>query len=312
MTAATIALTGTPLESDVFRELLRDGLGIQEYLKRREIMIVAGEPSIHCELYEHDSAAPVVLFLPGLGTYSELYAELLGSISDRGFNVVGVDPRGHGYSAGERGFYSIEDTVADLQRVLSSLEARFTGPVVVFGYSGGAVTGLALAEQDSRVQALLCGTLLLSELAPDIMHGVGWQWTTASAWMFPRMKVPLKGFIDFEALLAGHPAGPLINQDPRLVFEYPLRTLASLFSRSAGILKKQHLFQLAILQGNRDEILDVDYANRVVAESVHAIELLLIPDEGHMLPWDNAAEFSTQAAQWFHRVLGSLIVEGAA
>lgn len=303
MTAAHTALTGEALQGDSFRELLRDGLGIQEILQRREVLRIEGEPPIHCELYEHHHTAPTVLFLPGLGTYSELYAELLAGVCDQGFNVVGVDPRGHGYSGGERGFYSIEESVADLQKVMDCLEQRFSGPIAIFGYSGGAVSGLALAEVDSRVQALLCGTLLLSELAPDMMHGMGWQWTTASAWMFPRMRVPLKGFIDFEVLLAGHPAGPLINEDPRLVFEYPLRTLASLFSRRAGILKQHYPFELAIIQGTRDEILGVDYARRVVGESVHPIELVLIPREGHMLPWDNAGALAERAAQWFHAAL---------
>ena len=299
MTAAPSALTDKVLQNASFREQLRKGLGIQEVLQGREILQIDADPRIHCELYECSSEAPVLLFLPGLGTYSELYAELLAGLRDGGFNVVGVDPRGHGYSGGERGFYSIEETVADLQRVLDTLQERFSGPVVVFGYSGGAVSGLALAEQDSRVTSLLCGTLLLSELAPDLIHGLGWQWTTASAWMFPRMRVPLKGFIDFETLLAGHPAGPLINVDPMLVFEYPLRTLASLFSRRAGILTREYPFSLAIMQGSQDEVLDVDYARRVIAQSVQPIELLLIPAEGHMLPWDNAAALSQQAAQWF-------------
>ncbi|ANG64565.1 hypothetical protein A8C75_20210 [Marinobacterium aestuarii] len=305
MTAAQSALTDKALQRNSFREQLRDGLGIQELLQGREVLQIEADPPIHCELYEFDSQAPVLLFLPGLGTYSELYAELLAGIRDQGFNVVGVDPRGHGYSGGERGYYSVEDTVGDLQRVLDTLQERFSGPVGVFGYSGGAVTGLALAEKDSRVQALLCGTLLLSELAPDLLHGLGWQWTSASAWMFPRMKVPLKGFIDFETLLAGHPAGPLINADPMLVFEYPLRTLASLFSRSAGILKQEYPFSLVIMQGTRDEVLDVDYARRVVAQSVHPIELVLIPAEGHMLPWDNAAVLAQRSAQWFHQQLQS-------
>jgi alpha-beta hydrolase superfamily lysophospholipase len=107
MTAAHTALTGEALQGDSFRELLRDGLGIQEILQRREVLRIEGEPPIHCELYEHHRTAPTVLFLPGLGTYSELYAELLAGVCDQGFNVVGVDPRGHGYSGGERGFYSI-------------------------------------------------------------------------------------------------------------------------------------------------------------------------------------------------------------
>jgi hypothetical protein len=36
---------------------------------------------------------------------------------------------------------------------------------------------------------------------------------------------------------------------------------------------------------------------------VHPIELVLIPAEGHMLPWDNATVLAQRAAQWFQQQL---------
>ncbi|NVK43732.1 MAG: alpha/beta fold hydrolase [Oceanospirillaceae bacterium] len=286
-----------------FRERLWDSLGSGPFLARREVLEVEGDVRVHCELYRHAPDAPVVLFLPGLGTYVELYAELLADLCSRGFNVVGVDPRGHGFSGGDRGYYRVEELVSDLQLVLDRLQLEFDGPVAAFGYSGGAISALALAERDARIGAVVCGTLLLSELEPDWMHGIGWHWTRTSAWFFPRLKLPLQQFVDFEALLDGHPAGPLISKDPRMVFEYPLGTLASLFSQRSRILSQPCDFQLAILQGERDEVLDAKYARRVVASAKQPVELILIPGEGHMLPWDNPAAMADHAGNWLRRVL---------
>lgn len=300
MTAAEKIAT---VEGDAFQQRLRDGLGIRRFLARREVLELPGDPAIHCELYRHGPAAPVLLFLPGLGTYVELYAELLSRLCDKGFNVVGIDPRGHGYSGGDRGYCRVEDLVGDLQRLLDRLEQEFSGPVTVFGYSGGAVSAVALAERDRRIRAVLAGTLLLGEMEPDWLHGLGWNWTRTSAWFFPRLKLPLQQFLDFEALLDGHPAGPLISQDPRLVTEYPLATLASLFSQRSEIFRQRCPFRLAILQGDRDEVLDANYARRVMARARQPIELLLLKGEGHMLPWDNPAAMAREAAGWLHRAL---------
>lgn len=89
-------------ENCEFRSDLRDKLNLGDFLKRRTAFAI-GEKAVHCELYEHAVDAPTILFLPGIGTYSELYAEMLGLLSMQGYNVVGIDPIGHGYSGGSRG-----------------------------------------------------------------------------------------------------------------------------------------------------------------------------------------------------------------
>jgi hypothetical protein len=57
------------------------------------------------------------------------------------------------------------------------------------------------------------------------------------------------------------------------------------------------------MQGERDEVQDVDYARSDVAQSVHPIELVLIQAEGHMMPWDNATVLALRAAKWFQQKL---------
>lgn len=287
---------------DAFRRELRTRLGINPWLEKRESYQVVPE-GLHCEYYHHSEEAPLLLFLPGIGTYVELYAELLGRISSAGFNLVGVDYPGHGYSAGERGAYRVAQTVCDLERVISALLPRSNGQVGVYGYSIGAMLAVALAEADSRVDAVLCTTLLLTEEPPDMVHQFGWYWTWGAAQLFPSLRVPLRGFMDFDTLLQGNPAGDLINDDPLMVFDYPLSTLSSLFTHRAGVVTQNFGFKAAILQGDQDEVLSLDYGRRVVETLTHPFELVPLAGEGHMIPWDNPRFLAEQVAGWFARAL---------
>ena len=295
-------LKPAPTDGDLCssREDLQRALGSEAYLAKRETFHVGTLP-IHCEIYEHAIDAPVLMFLPGIGTYGELYAEMLCSLSQLGFNVVAIDPPGHGYSGGERGVYSVESVQASVSQVIDALQQRYEGPYYIYGYSIGALLAVAAAERDERITKVVCGTLLATEVPPDFFHLLGWQWTWGSAMMFPGMRLPLAWMVDYDHLLAGHPAGMLINHDPRLVLDYPFKTLSSLFSHRAGIMQREYPFQLALVQGEKDEVLSVGYSRRVVYEAVHPIELITVPEEGHMMPLTAPLKLAGIIADWLNR-----------
>jgi len=263
----------------------RHGLGISDALKHREVWRL--DAAINVEIYPVSHTAPNILFLAGIGTYVELYAELAIALNQQGFNVIAVDPPGHGYSAGVRGRYTVENFQHHLTHVIDALESRFTGCWFVYGYSIGAVTAVALAEQDPRLQTVICTTLLLAQEAPDMMYALGWSWTSFSAMWFPDMRLPLKHFIDFESLLGDHPAGPFINDDPLIIFDYPLSTLASLFTHQAGVANRVFPFTLINLQGDQDEVLSKEYALRVAQRIQQPMRLEFVEGAGHMMPWDD-------------------------
>jgi len=294
--------TPTGGETCPTREDLWRALGNGGFLKHRETFHV-GKLPIHCEIYEHSVDAPVMLFLPGIGTYAELYAELLYLISAQGFNVVAIDPPGHGYSGGERGLYTVETVCDSVEQVIDALEQRYSGPFSIFGYSIGALLAVAAAERDSRISAVLSGTLLTTEQPPDFFHYLGWQWTWGSGLLFPHLRLPLSWMIDYDQLLAGHPAGQLINQDPMLVLDYPFKTLSSLFSHKSGIMRRSFPFKLAIVQGDQDEVLSLAYTQRVIAEAKQSIELISVPGEGHMLPLTAPPKLAGIVTDWLKNSL---------
>lgn len=294
-------LKPTPIDGEKCptREDLQRALGSERFLANRKTFHV-GDLPIHCEIYEHHADSPVLMFLPGIGTYGELYAAMLSHLSERGFNVVAIDPPGHGYSGGERGVYTVETVQASVSEVIDALQQRYNGPYYIYGYSIGALLAVAAAEQDDRISKVVCGTLLTTEVPPDLFHFLGWQWTSGSAMLFPSMRLPLSWLVDYDQLLAGHPAGQLINQDPMLVLNYPFKTLGSMFSRKAGIMQQRYPFKIAIVQGDQDEVLSLAYARRVIEEAEQPIELVAVPGEGHMMPLTAPLKLADIIADWLN------------
>ncbi|MGB0732578.1 MAG: alpha/beta hydrolase [Pontibacterium sp.] len=287
--------------NEAFRDELREKLGIVEYLKKRQIWHLE-QSGVHCEYYlaKSPKTAPCIVFLPGIGTYSELYAEFLAKLAAQGYNVFSIDFPGHGYSAGSRGRYTVNDVVVAVQELLDKLEQEeINGSCGIFGYSVGSLLGLAVTEADERIRSLLCFTLLLPDIPPDMLYDLGWWWTRWNSYMFPFASVPLSSFIDFNALMRSHPAGDLINKDPLIVLDYPLSTLSSIFSYHSRIINQDINVPITILHGDRDEVLPLAYSQTLVAKVVQPIELSEISNVGHMMPWLNTDELVKRTVSWF-------------
>ena len=282
------------------RERILNELGLMPYLSRCEV-IELGDLPLHCELYQYSPEAPTIIFLPGIGTYSQLYCELLARMSDQGLNIVAVDLRGHGCSGGQRGGYKVSEVIADIQQLLDHLQQRFRGPFGLFGCSIGARLGLAVAEQDTRIDALLCHTLFLAELPPDIWHLMGWNSLYFSNLFTPHFKVNLRSFVDIDNLLKYNPMGKYADQDPLLVWDYPVYTLHSTYSYPSRILKEPlSTSSAAIIIGDKDEVLTLDYTQNLIARSVHPFDLIVIEEGSHMLPFDHINETLQASCEWFH------------
>src|SRR5437763_330342 len=116
-----------------------DANGITSHLQRRRRQSTDSAPH---------STDPVVVFLHGLviDNLSSLYYSLANPVAQVGADAILYDQRGHGLSERPPSGYRIEDSVADLGRLLENLEVA--GPVHLVGHSYGASVALraALAE----------------------------------------------------------------------------------------------------------------------------------------------------------------------
>jgi acylglycerol lipase len=84
-----------------------------------------------------------VLVFHGITAHSGAYGNMLATpLSKAGFNVLGIDLRGHGLSDGNRGDYPSKDRlVKDLCEVISFVKQRFPR-VIILGHSLGVVTAI--------------------------------------------------------------------------------------------------------------------------------------------------------------------------
>ncbi|MEH6470029.1 MAG: alpha/beta hydrolase [Halopseudomonas sp.] len=282
---------------DVFQQL-----GLLPYLEQRQLLTFSKLP-LHCEWYHHSDDAPWVLFIPGIGTYSELYCEMLAKMSQRGFNLLSIDLPGHGYSGGPRGSYQLDTLVTQIGEVIDHIEQSYSGPITLFGCSIGSRIALALAESDPRIKALMCHTLLINEVPPDIFHGMGWQALSMGRWMMPGMEADFRTFIDIDNILEHNPMGEFARQDTRIVWNYPIATLDSLYSASSQILEKSLEIPAAIIVGEHDDVLPPSYIRRLVAQSAQPFDLFEVSDAAHMLPFDQVDITVETVSEWLKEVL---------
>lgn len=284
------------------RVILMDVIKIQPFIENRKILKV-GDVPIHCELYESAKDDPVIVFIPGIGTYSEMYCEFLSKLSSWGFNVVGVDLRGHGYSGGNRGDYTVSEVVSDLSQVVDLLSETLNSRIGFFGCSIGAPLARACAEKDSRIKALLCHTLFLSEFPPDFFTFSGWNMLHMSRLFLPDFKIDFRSFIDVDALLSGNVFADFIDYDSLIVWDYSVKTLSDIYSDRTQLIDKKMDFKAAILTGENDQIIHPDYMRYIIEKMTHPFELIVIPKAMHMLPFLHVKETVLATRDWFRENL---------
>lgn len=289
---------GDPL---VARRYLQRTLQVDHFLAERQTQKVGPLP-LHLEIYPHAPDSPVVIFLPGIGTYSEMYSEFFYHLNQQGFTVVGMDLRGHGYSGGERGRYTVQQVVEDVAAVIEHLQTRFSGPVVMLGNSIGAPLAVATAERNREIRAVICHTLFLNEFPPDVFHLWSWQWLAIWGCFWPDYRVDFRGFIDVDALMKNNPFRYFVDCDDLLVWQYPLSTLASVYTHRSRVMWEDCEFPTLILSGEYDEVLSPGYQHYLAHIARHPIEVQIVPGR-HMLPLDQPREMATTTAEWYRRVL---------
>jgi alpha-beta hydrolase superfamily lysophospholipase len=284
------------------RKYLTKALGLQPFIKKRKLVNL-GDMPVHIEIYESKPADPVIIFVPGMGTYAEIYCEFLCKLSREGFNVVGVDLRGHGYSGGERGDYTVEQVADDLSEVVSYCTNKYNDRIALFGCSIGSPLALAAAERDSRVKALLCHTLILNELPVHFTYSLAWQYLKLLSVFMPCFKLDIRTFIDIRNVMEGTVLAALADHDNLLVWSYTINTLASVYCYRSSVVSQKKDFQSAIMIGSRDEILKVDYMREIIKCCRHPFELIVIEGGNHALQFDHVDKTISKSAAWFKRAL---------
>jgi acylglycerol lipase len=198
-----------------------------------------------------------ILIFHGITAYSGPYEIMGPRFSKIGYNVYGLDLRGHGLSDGIRGDYpSKERLILDLGETIQFIKNKHKS-LILFGHSLGVVSAIiALNNFKEDVD----GLILLSA-AREVRPGV-----------YPKMSFIKKLKIVFNSLI--RPSRPVVSyqregmlglDDPLFNFKYTLRFM-KIFSVASATISSNLTIPVILGVGENDELFSVEAARSLFDE----------------------------------------------
>lgn len=261
---------------------------------------------------EAEPGSPVLVFMPGTAAYAQIYSNFLFALRQRGFTVVGYDPRGHGRSGRLRGYFTIAEMVADARAVAAWARQRFGTKVAFAGSSQGGVVGLYLAATgDPNVTTVMCHdfawldgrTILeISKFKPPVFL------VPLFVWLFRLLRafvVPVTFYLPFGDLKVpdGTSAVAFLKQDPLATTAYSLGAVASLtrtpLARPLGEIK----MPVMLLSSTEDQVFPVAYLQRIFDRLTCPKQFTLIEGLPHLLLINHVDRVIDPICEWLDRWL---------
>lgn len=276
--------------------------------------ITGGAGRLHLDVRAAKDARATVVFVPGTNAYALLYGELLRALSDRGLNVVGLDPRGHGRSDGLRGSYTLAELIDDLHAAVGYARTRFGGPVIVAGSSQGGITAFYYAALHHDVAGALCHNIAdLSD--PESVRcmrypGLGAQLRShlpRLAELAPEFPVPMSAYLDLasEPVRGAGSAAEVLLSDPLTVPFIRLRALASLARGPFDDPAARIRCPVMVLHAGADAIFPADYVARVLDRVAARTDLRVYPGLAHYMVVDDVPVFLEDVLRWTDSVVST-------
>jgi 3-oxoadipate enol-lactonase len=241
--------------------------------------------------YADQGPGPAVVLLHGFPLSREMWVEQLSAIGST-FRVIAPDLRGHGESPAPEGPYTMDEMADDVIELLDSLHIDV--PVVLGGLSMGGYVALSLvARYPQRVRALL---LLDTRAGADTPEAAQNREATARA-----------------ALEADSASSVVAAMVPKLfckktLEERPERVelLRAAMERTtargiAGALRgmalrpdrRSDLARISVptlVLVGQDDVITPPVEAKAMADAIPKARLEVIPDAGHLAPYENYAD----------------------
>jgi len=276
-----------------------------------EDKIRSGRLQLHVDVLEFNKSAPTIVFVPGTAIYSLCYAEFLYKLGYLGYNIVGLDPRGHGRSEGRRGDYTIKELMSDTQAAITYAIDRFNDKITVAGSSQGGIVAFYLAAVETRIQSVICQNFA------DLSHQ-----KTLSLARYPRIvrllkpliasfggviedvQIPLSIHLNLESIpiaFFGN-AQKFIEQDPLALDSLSFRALRSLTNTRLPVPIEQIKVPVMVLHGTADAIFPVSYSEMLFKKLTCKKRLELYPGLNHGMLTENADKVLPPIEQWLQEI----------
>lgn len=266
---------------------------------------------INLSIFKVGKEAPTVVFIPGTAVYAMCYAELMVALGDQGYNVIGFDPRGHGFSDGPRGSYTIPELVRDTRAVVTYAISRFNHSVSLMGSSQGGIVAFYTAAADGRVLSAICHNL--ADLADSDTYilcrnpaliKVLKPFVPAMARIAPRAPIPISLYLDLskEKVDRVGNAKEFIDQDPLALKTIGLRSLSSLAASPLPAPVEQISTSIMVLHGEDDNIFPLPYIEKLYRKLTCKKRMEVFPGLPHLITINNVEEILPPVLSWLSEI----------
>ena len=269
--------------------------------------------NLHLDVIEVHKNRPTIVFMPGTNAYALLYGEFLCALSDKGYNIVGFDPRGHGRSEGARGSYTIPELMADMGAAVEYARRRFGDPIAAAGSSQGGITAFYLAAAGTPVAGVLCHNLadLGDPASTRVSRNPGLSrimkpFISPLARIFPEFKVPMTAYINLKAepIRDLGNSKDLLYRGPLLIPFIRLRGMASLSSEKLPCPVEEISTPVMIVHGGKDIIFPQDYIESIYKRLQCKKSLKVYPDFHHYIVFDHVEAILPDVLAWLEEICG--------
>jgi len=296
---------------DYFQFLI-DELGFPDIVHLFESKLIpSGDLKINIDIFTFDKSAPTVVFVPGTSVYGLCYAEILYEIGKKGYNVIAMDPRGHGRSEGSRGDYTIEELMLDVENVVKFAKKTFNEKVSLIGSSQGGIVCFYLAAKGIKVDSMICQNF--ADLQWEETHTIARHPKLAkmatpfikfAGSVLPKIKVSTLSYLDLKSIKIKY-FGNLHNfivEDPYTVSKISLRAAKSLVNAKMAIPVEKITMPIFVFQGDKDIVFPLAYTQKLYDKLTCTKQIKVYKDCDHALMVENVDLIKDDLIDWLNNV----------
>ncbi len=257
-------------------------------LDRRSTMrVVSGTGELHVDHYPSErpgggESKGAVVFVHGLSGHCLMYAGFLDALSRRGFEVYGIDVRGHGRSSGPAGDFTMETVVQDLATGVELARDRGEERVALFGSSLGGYWSLAGANAIEDVDLCISHWVMLPDMPVTRLDRRMRPVAKVLSRLAPRMHRDTKTIANWDAVCDDPRLVEDVYADPMMTWQYTMRALASGIEYSPPRPLTDLRVPQLVLIGEEDGMTPLEYTRRVAERLRGELDLHVVPNAGHM------------------------------
>ncbi|MBA2451156.1 MAG: alpha/beta hydrolase [Chloroflexi bacterium] len=235
---------------------------------------------LHAWLFTSPSATSTVILCHGHNGNKHTLLPLAEILFPR-HNVLLLDSRGHGESAGDRCTIGYEERL-DVYAAVDELERRRLGPIGILGVSMGAVVAILAAAEDARIAAVI---------ADSPFARLRWAVAeVARVHRYPPLVAPFMAQVACRSLA--------------LRLRYPLTAFDPI-----EVVERIAPRPLLLIHGERDEIIDVRHSRLVFERAGEPKELWVLPGLLHCRGLEEACEaYGERISRFFETWLAPRMV----